>query len=125
MSSFIYFTLIIVVAVLLARYNESNKLFWTLFVSLMLGMASYTFYHKISDKNDVKSSVQFNTSVEKINIPNLFDIQNTENNIVCNKTNKNKQYVQIVENISESYNKIICPPPEKTLLNYNKYYDTG
>ena len=33
------FVFAILVAILFARYNESNKLFWTLFVSLTLGIA--------------------------------------------------------------------------------------
>ena len=36
----LYFVAAILIAVALARYNESNRLFWVLFVSFMLGLGA-------------------------------------------------------------------------------------
>lgn len=59
MSSIIFLILAIVVAACIARYAESNRLFWALFISLMMGMSGWTLYQKMtSDDNEYCSLVQ-------------------------------------------------------------------
>lgn len=41
----------IIACILIARYNESNALFWKLFLSLVLGIAVGSIYYKITTDN--------------------------------------------------------------------------
>lgn len=42
----------------IARYNQSNKLFWILFTSFVLGIAGASVYHKITDNQSEAESAQ-------------------------------------------------------------------
>lgn len=59
MTALFVFTVAIILAVLIARYNESNKLFKILFISLLLGMAGGAIAIKLlhDDKNNGTTQV--------------------------------------------------------------------
>lgn len=52
------FVLGVVLIVLLARYNESNKLFWTLLTCFTLGFAGSTLVYKTFYKKESKAKVE-------------------------------------------------------------------
>lgn len=51
----VYFVLGIILAFVIARYNESNKLFWILLTSFMLGITGGTIWYKCTNKEVKKN----------------------------------------------------------------------
>lgn len=48
----------IAVALIIARYNQSNKLFWILMISFLTGIAGAAIYDKLSNGKDDQSEEQ-------------------------------------------------------------------
>lgn len=48
----------IAVALGIARYNQSNKLFWILTISFLIGIAGASVYHKMVVNNDDQDKVE-------------------------------------------------------------------
>ena len=51
----IYFVLGFLLALGIARYNQSNKLFWTLFMSFVLGIAGGSIYQKLTTSMSIRN----------------------------------------------------------------------
>lgn len=122
MSSFIYLILVIIIALALSRYNESNKLFWTLFVSLMLGIAGWTFYHKFTTNDKIKRDnfTYYDDNVTTSNnIPNLFDIVIDESTFGLN----HKTTCKVVKESGKDKMNLFYKSPEVQVLDL--FYDDG
>jgi len=50
------FVILVAIICCIARYNEDNKLFWTLLISLLAGIAGGALYQKLSSANDTTKS---------------------------------------------------------------------
>jgi len=57
MATLFLFIAGIILIILLARYNESNKLFWTLFTCLTIGMAAHVIMSNISTEKKSSNNV--------------------------------------------------------------------
>ena len=68
MSTLLIFLLGIIVIIGIARYNESNKLFWTLLISFLSGMAVASVYNTVTapEKNDNKVTLTKSTPMCQI-----------------------------------------------------------
>lgn len=64
----IYFVLGFLLALGIARYNQSNKLFWTLFMSFVLGIAGGSIYQKLTTSEDEKEETVVTCGQETLNI---------------------------------------------------------
>lgn len=134
MSSFIYFIFVIVVALLLARYNESNKLFWTLLVSLMAGMAGWTLYQKLTTSDKVKQNSITQIQQNGISVNKMNDIAYFSSVIL--NTNDNKVPVPFYKEIESEYasNTVSYPsqcyitrnyPPPRKILHMETFFNSG
>ena len=68
MNTLLIFLLGIIVIIGIARYNESNKLFWTLLISFLSGMAVASVYNTVTapEKNDNKVTLTKSTPMCQI-----------------------------------------------------------
>lgn len=57
MATLFLFVLGLVLITLLARYNESNKLFWVLFTGLMLGITAHVIVNDMSTGKESNATV--------------------------------------------------------------------
>lgn len=110
---------------MLSRYNESNKLFWTLFVSLMLGIAGWTFYHKFTTNDKIKrdNSTCFKNVTISDNIPNLFDIVNNESILISTELKIEQKTCEVVKEYRKDINNLFYRSPDKQILDL--FYDDG
>lgn len=125
MSSIIFLILAVIVAACIARYAESNRLFWTLFISLMMGMAGWTLYQKItSDNNDYCNLNQVDPTqgltVTAINGDDLlteisFDTRGLAPKPVS-KDNKPLEFYENVQYAPEVINTPLTNPPQIDLI---------
>ena len=63
-----YFVLGLLLAFGIARYNQSNKLFWTLFMSFILGIAGGSIYQKLTSSEDEKEETVVTCGQETLNV---------------------------------------------------------
>lgn len=126
MTSFMFLILTTVIAIAFARYNESNKLFWTLFISMMMGIAGWTFYQKINSDEIKQSSVQVNPTqgleiTSDTFIMSLAEVDLTTNtDLFQNPVGKEETFTfnneQSVACLSVFNADVPTNPPEKYLL---------
>lgn len=72
-STLFAFCLVLLAIAAIARYNESNKLFWTLLVPFLVGFAVLTMFHKKSSvKQEEKVVMQQNPTQVAALAPDAF-----------------------------------------------------
>lgn len=52
MTTFLWVIVAFIVSVLVARYNQSNKLFWQLFTAFIVGIAGTHIYNKVTTNDE-------------------------------------------------------------------------
>lgn len=57
MTTFFWIVVAFIVSVLVARYNQSNKLFWQLFTAFVVGIAGTHIYNKLTNDESYVDSV--------------------------------------------------------------------
>lgn len=130
MSSIIFLILAIIIAACIARYAESNRLFWTLFVSLMMGMAGWTLYQKLSSDNDKYCKLVQVDPTQGLAITNI-DGNNLSTEISfdnygfipkpVSKDNKPLEFYETVQYTPLVINKPLTNPPQNDLVNANTF----
>lgn len=91
------FVIGIIIIIFIARYNESNKLFWTLLVSFLSGMAVADAYNIVTtqNKNDNKVTLTKSTPTCEV-LPSILYFINSKDE------NTNKLNAKLVSKIELS-----------------------
>lgn len=77
----------LILAWFIARINQSNKLFWILFTSFMVGIAGGSVYHKVTEAqrktsaSDVYHTLSIHDTISKISSVTIDENVTTDTNV--------------------------------------------
>lgn len=116
----------LVFAIIIARLNESNKLFWIMFISFMTGVAGGYIYKQMSSAQSKSNLVQVNPTQESTPtldynlLANVMEeTQSYSNtNLVSKDTNQPESKLDLT--LSSTVKEVIENPPQ-----YIHYDDTS
>lgn len=114
--------LAIIVAILVSRYNQSNKLFWILLISFLSGIAGAAVFNKMSSKESSKEKLTQVCPTQGVS--DVSDVLNPlagtgQIPTLCLELNPvSKDYISAICELSPLHSRAIpthTPPPKKIL----------
>lgn len=118
-----WLTVGLAIAVVIARINQSNKLFWAAFTSLMLGIAVGSLINRV-DQDEENLTTQVCPTQTVVETPSydslLADVPSTTQSFVPNTVSKDSTLVPSEESLlhKEPFKKTPTDPPDnKTIKN--------
>ena len=115
MFNLLIFSAGILMTAALAKMNKSNKLFWTLLVSLFIGYAGGSLVGKFNSIGKKKVSVTTVTPMHESKALTIYDAALPEDTLVAVSTNR----------AGQSYVDRDMTLTDRTLLAFNPEDDTG